>query len=133
MEELAASTIPSGTSTQIQQVYDQYLNFTCSEPNMFSLNDRHSYVALNDPTAPETAIEASIDKAASALFSVLATMGVIPIIRCPRRGAAEMLAKKLDGRLRDHVMNSRNNLFSDSNTMNYQRPVLVILDRNMDL
>jgi hypothetical protein len=44
-----------------------------------------------------------------------------------------MLAKKLDSRLRDHVMNSRNNLFSDSNTMNFQRPVLVILDRNMDL
>ncbi|KAG0263973.1 Vesicle trafficking between the ER and Golgi [Mortierella polycephala] len=133
MEELAASTIPSGSSAQIQQVYDQYLNFTCTEPNMFSLNDRQSYLALNDPTAPETAIEASIDKAASALFSVLATMGVIPIIRCPRRGAAEMLAKKLDSRLRDHVMNSRNNLFSDSNTMNFQRPVLVILDRNMDL
>lgn len=53
---------------------------------------------------------------------VLLSVGVIPIIRCPRRGAAEMLAKKLDGRLRDHVMNSRNNLFSDSNTMNYQRP-----------
>ncbi|KAG0005829.1 Vesicle trafficking between the ER and Golgi [Entomortierella chlamydospora] len=133
MEEFAASTIPSGSSAQIQQVYDQYLNFICTEPNMFSLNDRQSYLALNDPTAPETAIEASIDKAASALFSVLATMGVIPIIRCPRRGAAEMLAKKLDGRLRDHVMNSRNNLFSDSNTVNFQRPVLVILDRNMDL
>ncbi|KAF9414857.1 Vesicle trafficking between the ER and Golgi [Podila epigama] len=133
MEELAALTIPSNTSAQIQQVYDQHLNFTCTEPNMFSLNDRQSYIALNDPTAPESAIEASIDKAASALFSVLATMGVIPIIRCPRRGAAEMLAKKLDSRLRDHVMNSRNNLFSDSNTMNYQRPVLVILDRNMDL
>ena len=44
-----------------------------------------------------------------------------------------MLAKKLDSRLRDHVMNSRNNLFSDANSMNYQRPVLVILDRNMDL
>ncbi|KAF9580415.1 Vesicle trafficking between the ER and Golgi [Lunasporangiospora selenospora] len=133
MEELAASTIPSGSSAQIQQVYDQYLNFICTEPNMFSLNDRQSYLALNDPTAAETAIEASIDKAASALFSVLATMGVIPIIRCPRRGAAEMLAKKLDSRLRDHVMNSRNNLFSDSNTMNFQRPVLVILDRNLDL
>lgn len=76
MEELAASTIPSGSSAQIQQVYDQYLNFTCSEPNMFSLNDRQSYLALNDPTAPETAIEASIDKAASSLFSVLATMGM---------------------------------------------------------
>jgi len=75
MEELAASTIPSGSSAQIQQVYDQYLNFTCSEPNMFSLNDRQSYLALHDPTAPETAIETSIDKAASSLFSVLATMG----------------------------------------------------------
>ncbi|KAG0053761.1 Vesicle trafficking between the ER and Golgi [Gryganskiella cystojenkinii] len=133
MEELAASTIPSGSSAQIQQVYDQYLNFTCTEPNMFSLNDRQSYLALSDPTAPETAIEASIDRAASSLFSVLATMGVIPIIRCPRRGPAEMLAKKLDIRLRDHVMNSRNNLFSDANSMNFQRPVLVILDRNMDL
>ncbi|KAG0227413.1 Vesicle trafficking between the ER and Golgi [Actinomortierella wolfii] len=133
MEELAASTIPSGTSDHIQQVYDQYLNFLCTEPNMFSLNERQSYLALNDPRAPETAIEASIDKAASALFSVMATMGVIPIIRCPRRGAAEMMAKKLDSRLRDHVMNSRQNLFSETSSMNYQRPVLIILDRNMDL
>lgn len=90
MEELAASTIPSGTSTQIQQVYDQYLNFTCSEPNMFSLNDRHSYVSLNDPTAPETAIEASIDKAASALFSVLATMGTTALEKCSFRAAASL-------------------------------------------
>lgn len=42
-----------------------------------------------------------------------------------------MLAKKLDGRLRDHVMNSRNNLFSDSNTMNYQRPGQSVLPRSL--
>ncbi|KAI1320030.1 Vesicle trafficking between the ER and Golgi [Mortierella claussenii] len=132
MEELAASTIPSGSSAQIQQVYDQHLNFICTEPNMFSLNDRQSYLTLHNPAAPETAIKASVEKAANALFSVLATMGVIPTIRYAKRGAAEMLAEKLEARLRDYYMN-RNNLFMDSNAMNFQRPVLILLDRNMDL
>lgn len=59
-------------------------------------------------------------------------MGVIPIIRCPRGNAAEIIANKLDSKLRDHVMNSRTNLFSDNNTT-LQRPVLILLDRSMDL
>ena len=78
--------------------------------------------------------------------------GVIPIIRCPRGNAAEMIATKLDSKLRDHAMNSRANLFSNSSS-NLQRPgtdhrhidntrtsiltfnsiVLILLDRNMDL
>ncbi|CAG8555920.1 5795_t:CDS:2, partial [Acaulospora colombiana] len=134
LEELAASTIPNNTSNMIAQVYDQYLNFIVSEPNLFSLNQPNMYCSLNDPTAAETAIEQAIDKTVGSLFSVLVTMGVIPIIRCPRRNAAEMIAQKLDSRLRDHALNSRNNLFSDASaSLNFQRPVLLILDRNVDL
>jgi hypothetical protein len=49
-------------------------------------------------------------------------VGVVPIIKCPRGNAAEMVARKLDSKLRDHVMNSRNNLFADSNAASVQRP-----------
>lgn len=31
----------------------------------------------------------------------------MPIIRCPKGNAAEMIAQRLDGKLRDYFMNSR--------------------------
>lgn len=67
--------------------------------------------------------------------------GVIPIIRCPTKGAAEVIATKLDRKLRDHVLNSKDNLFSAGNqrsststaAQSTSRPVLVIVDRNVDI
>jgi hypothetical protein len=62
-------------------------------------------------------------------------MGTIPIIRCPRGGAAELISTKLDRKLRDHLLNSKVNLFGDhkSAAAVASRPVLVIADRNVDL
>jgi hypothetical protein len=66
-------------------------------------------------------------------------IGVIPIIRCPKGAAAEMIATRLDRKLRDHILNSKDNLFSASARGSSSagtpasRPVLVILDRNVDL
>ena len=65
---------------------------------------------------------------------------MMPIIRCPKGGAAEQISMKLDRKLRDHILNSKDNLFSASanrpststNTPS-SRPVLIILDRNVDL
>jgi len=37
------------------------------------------------------------------LFSALVTLGVVPIIRAPRGGAAEAVAQGLDTKLRDHL------------------------------
>ena len=47
----------------------------------------------------------------------------VPFIRAARGGAAEMVAKALDARLREHLSNSRNNLFTDGddNILNDQR------------
>lgn len=45
----------------------------------------------------------SIDEIVDSLFSVLVTAGVVPIIRSPRNNAAEMVAQKLDQKLRDHL------------------------------
>jgi len=64
----------------------------------------------------------------------------MPIIRCPPGAAAEMISAKLDRKLRDHILNSKDNLFSTPNNRPSasagapsSRPVLVILDRNVDL
>jgi len=64
--------------------------------------------------------------------------GSIPIIRCPKGGAAEMIAAKLDRKLRDHILNAKDNLFSGSRSAATagtatSRPVLIIVDRNVDL
>jgi hypothetical protein len=65
--------------------------------------------------------------------------GVIPIIRCPKGAAAEMIASRLDRKLRDHILNSKDNLFSPSAQAGpapgtpMSRPVLILLDRNVDL
>ena len=51
-----------------------------------------------------------------------------------------MIAAKLDRKLRDHVLNSKDNLFSkqgqrptSATTTSSSRPVLIIVDRNIDL
>jgi len=70
----------------------------------------------------------------------LTSVGVIPIIRCPKGAAAEMISAKLDRKLRDQILNSKDNLFSSSGNRpssstatTSSRPVLIILDRNVDL
>lgn len=62
---------------------------------------------------------------------------MIPIIRCPKGAAAEMVAQRLDRKLRDHILNSKDNLFSTNRAGGagtpQSRPVLILLDRNVDL
>ncbi|KAB5554507.1 Sec1-like protein [Coniochaeta sp. 2T2.1] len=141
LEDFASQTITAGTSEQIAQVYDQYLNFIVSEPDLFSLGmqKEHTYWALNSAKTQDEELDLVIDRIVSGLFSVIVTMGVIPIIRCPKGAAAEMISAKLDRKLRDHILNSKDNLFSTARPTSStggtptSRPVLVILDRNVDL
>lgn len=47
-----------------------------------------------------------------------------------------MVAKTLDKKLRDNLFDARNNLFqmdAQSGNFNFQRPLLIILDRNVDM
>ncbi|KAI9330430.1 Sec1-like protein [Obelidium mucronatum] len=143
LEELAAASIAANSSVQIAQVYDQYLNYITLEDCLFSLNFTDTYKVLNDAASTDRMIDSVTENIVSSLFSVIATMGVVPIIRCPRGNAAANVATKLDQRIRDHIMNSRNNnLFSESNSgsagvgalsLTGSRPVLILLDRNLDL
>ncbi|RDW60960.1 hypothetical protein BP6252_12343 [Coleophoma cylindrospora] len=138
LEDFAAQTAAAGTSESIAQFYDQYLNFIVGEPDLFSLGMRkeNTYWALNSAKTQDDELDNVIDRIVSGLFSVMVTMGVMPIIRCPKGAAAEMISAKLDRKLRDHILNSKDNLFSAPRSTSgaaSSRPVLVILDRNVDL
>lgn len=119
---------------RISKVYDQYLEFVSLEDGLFSLAQPKTYVQINDPSAGDREIEDIVEKIVSGLFCVLATLGVVPVIRCARGGPAEMVASALDARLRDHLV-TRNNLFTEGGnvTSSFQRPILCLFDRNFEL
>ncbi|KAL6721368.1 Vesicle trafficking between the ER and Golgi [Lecanora helva] len=141
MEDFAAQIAEAGTAENVAQMYDQYLNFIVGEPDLFSLGmGKDTYWALNSAKATDEEIDALVDRAVIGLFSVVVTMGSIPILRCPKGGPAEMIAAKLDRKLRDHILNSKDNLFSghshrpnSASSAPLSRPVLVIVDRNVDV
>lgn len=123
LEEFASITSSQNTSQMISQVYDQYLNFVVLEQDLFSLRLPDVYYTLNHHSVSESTIESIVDKISSGILSVLVTIGVIPIIRCPSGNASEMVAQKLSRRLRDYLLNTRSARFSNSSSFcPYRRP-----------
>ena len=91
-----------------------------------------SYAILNSPSSAEDQIESEIERIANGLFSVVATMGAwplcstkgdlilstkvgqVPIIRAPRGNAAEMIAKKVETKIRDSIITASRSQGSSS-------------------
>lgn len=97
----------------------------------------HRSLQLNDPAAQDSQIEAAVSAVVDGLFCVLATLSVVPIIRCPRGGAAEHVAAALDAKLRD-ALAGRASLFAEGGgaaglAASLQRPLLCLFDRNFEL
>ncbi|EEB08350.2 SNARE binding protein Sly1 [Schizosaccharomyces japonicus yFS275] len=130
LEDFAEMAASSNTGHMINQVYDEYLNFVSLDSEFFSLQQPGVFSLIHSPSSTDGQIEETIQQVASGLFSVLVTLDVLPIIRCPPGSAAELLAKKLNQKLRDHAMNTKNVYAADSTK---QRPVLILLDRTVDL
>jgi len=120
---------------------------------LFSLNIPNAYRIINSANTPDQELDELIDRIVSGLFSVgtwlfyrwhrilqqaytdlilqslVVTMAVAPIIRCPKGGAAELIAAKLDRKLRDYILNSKESFSSAAAS---PRPVLIILDRSIE-
>jgi sec1 family domain-containing protein 1 len=96
-----------------------------------------NFTAINRANTNDTEMDSMMDSIVDSLFSVCVTLGNVPIIRCPRNSAAEMVARKLEKKLRENLYDARNNLFhmdaSQAGSFSFQRPLLVILDRNVDM
>lgn len=166
LETIANASLLSNSATNVKKVYDQYLNFIALEDDLFILREKEknmvSYGAINRTDATDSEITAVIDYIVECLFSLLVTMNIIPIVRCPKGGAAEAIAEKLTKKIRETLRDSRNNLFAsdsgnnhantssssmvnpdrDSRTNNilssslgltFQRPLLCLVDRTIDM
>ncbi|OBA20603.1 Sec1-like protein [Metschnikowia bicuspidata var. bicuspidata NRRL YB-4993] len=129
LEDFAKKVSLCGMGHKIKQVYDQYLDFIVTEPNLFSLDLPRIFTQFNSPTTSEDGINALATVIADGLLAALVTIDAVPIIRCPKNGPAELVATQLDMKLRDHVANSR----AAASQLIQQRPVLILLDRNIDI
>ena len=115
-----------------------------------------SFHSLNRADTTDTQMEDILNQMVDGLFAVCVTLGTVPIIRCPKGNAAEAVAVKLDAKLRENLkaccpfylcvehfengwllQDTRNSLFSSdgiqSGQFSFYRPLLVILDRNVDM
>ncbi|XP_064881852.1 sec1 family domain-containing protein 1-like isoform X2 [Oncorhynchus nerka] len=141
LEDIASAALSANAITQVTKVFDQYLNFITLEDDMFVLGNQNkefiSYHAINKPDIMDTEMEAIMDTIVDGLFCFFVTLGTVPIIRCPRGNAAEMVAVKLDKKLRENLRDARNSLFTGDNMaasqFSFQRPLFVLADRNLDL
>ncbi|KDO33631.1 hypothetical protein SPRG_01605 [Saprolegnia parasitica CBS 223.65] len=132
LETFAKGCVDAGCTSMVAKVFDQHANFVCLEPTLFSLNHASSYRAYNSTAITDSHIEQTMHDITQGLFSVLATLGVVPVIRAPATdGPSRMVAEQLNQTLRDHLA-ARSGVFQDTSA-NFQRPVLIIVDRNEDL
>lgn len=141
LEDIALAAIQTNVVAQVSKVFDQYSNFISLEDDMFCLCHQNaealSYYSINKGDIKDTEIEVIMDSIVDSLFSVFVTLGTVPVIRSPKGNAAEMVAEKLDKKLRENSRDARSSLFAgdgmQAGQISFQRPLLVILDRNMDL
>jgi X-X-X-Leu-X-X-Gly heptad repeat protein len=140
LEEFAKKVALTGKADRIKQLYDQYLDFVVTEPNLYSLDLKDIYFQFNNPQTTENIINEKIDLISNGIFSSILTMGSIPIIRANKGGPAELVAQRLDEKLRDHVINTRrlslnnaNDLSNNSSNLTSDKSVLILLDRNVNL
>ncbi|XP_034432413.1 sec1 family domain-containing protein 1 [Hippoglossus hippoglossus] len=141
LEDIASAALAANAVTLVTKVFDQYLNFITLEDDMFILCHQNkeliSYHAINRADIQDTDMEAIMDTIVDSLFCFFVTLGAVPIIRCPRGNAAEMVAVKLDKKLRENLRDARNSLFTGDNMaagqFSFQRPLFVLADRNVDM
>lgn len=141
LEDLASASLQAGCVANIQKIYDQYVNFITLEDDMFILKHQNSdilsYYSINRANTQDFEMEGIMDAIVDSLFSVFVTLGNVPIIRAPKNTAAEMVARKLEKKLRENLWDARNNLFhmdaTQTGAFSFQRPVLILLDRNFDI
>jgi len=132
LEALAAETLEAEVVSHVSRVVDQYLSFVSLEEDLFSLQLPRAYPALLSPKSTDSEVEAAVDEVASGLFSVLVTLGAVPVLRFSRRGPAQAVAEKLGARLHAQLR-SHTSLFSGAAAASLQRPLLLLVDRSEDV
>lgn len=135
LETIASGMVKAATPTVVAKVFDQYLSFIALEHSLFTLALEDSYVQLNDNQADEAQLEGAVSAVVEGLFSVCATLSIVPRIRCVPGGLAEHVSRALGRKIVDHLKGKGTGLFMGglASPISGGRPLLCIFDRNFDL
>ncbi|XP_026194009.1 protein sly1 [Cyclospora cayetanensis] len=123
----------TGTVGAVVSVVERHVGFICLSPCEFSLNLPGLFSRMHG-TSGDEAVQAAIDAAAEGLLSVLATLGVVPLINCS--SSASSPARSVALRLQEMVEALPAKAFSQmfgSATAAVTKPLLILLDREFDL
>merc|ERR1712166_1194766 len=90
------------------------------EPELFSLNQPDSFFNINRPGLKDNEMLAQLESIAQGIFSVVATLGRVPVIRAQPGNAAAMVADMIDKMLRQELR-GRGNFFAQD--LPHNRPV----------
>ncbi|KAH7646978.1 hypothetical protein FG379_002669 [Cryptosporidium bovis] len=133
LEYFAKKALETGNANRITKVIDRYLDFVSLSPYQFSLGMDKVYSEFYNSKTGDDKIQQIMDNIVIGLICVFSSLGVIPIIRCSSNqySPSQMIARELDKRLRDLLKKTSNSNAFDMNSNN--RPVLILLDRNIDL
>ncbi|KAJ1604682.1 Sec1 family [Cryptosporidium canis] len=132
LEYFAKKALQTGNANRITKVIDRYLDFVSLSPAQFSLGMDRVYSEFFDSKTSDSKIQSIIDGIVTGLVCVLSSLGTIPIIRCSNKqfSSSQMIARELDRRIRE-ILKQSNSSFFNFNSNN--RPILVLLDRDVDL
>mmetsp|Transcript_128581 Transcript_128581/g.274239 ORF Transcript_128581/g.274239 Transcript_128581/m.274239 type:complete len:653 (-) Transcript_128581:42-2000(-) len=149
LEELARGAMQAGAGQRVAGVFDRYVSFVSLSPSLFSLNLPAAYETIHSPSIADHIIQQYIERIVDGLLSMLVTMRSLPIIRCPPNEVAEMVGRRLEERIRELLSKGGSaaaELFTSTGAgakgldvaaggpgAMSQRPVLCILDRDVDL
>ncbi|KAI9179250.1 Vesicle trafficking between the ER and Golgi [Blastocladiella emersonii ATCC 22665] len=129
LEDLAQRLVASQSAPLVARVCDAYLPFRVLEDHLFSLASPNALVTLASPRSAEHEITQLVDHLAAGLLGVCITLGVVPYVRFPKGNAAEMLARRVEAKLRDAIHHNAQSALFDPDA---PRPTLLVLDRAAD-
>lgn len=143
LQELARGALQANAAQKVAGVFDRYVSFVSLSSSLFSLNLPAAYETIHSPSITDELIQQYVERIVDGLLSVLVTLKVLPVIRCPPHEAAAMVARRLEDRIRELLAKGgaiATDLFSSAagaarpgGEPAGSRPLLVLLDRDVDL
>ncbi|KAI4837980.1 Sec1 family protein [Plasmodium brasilianum] len=131
-EYFANECVKNNIVSYVSKITDRYIKFISLSSTTFSLNIPHCFKILHETS--DNLIQNAMDQITEGLVSFLVTLGVVPIIRVspnktyPSKTIAEKLHKKIYELL--NLRSTNNYVF---NSKSIQRPLLILVDRDIDL
>ncbi|CAA9987242.1 sec1 family domain containing protein, putative [Plasmodium knowlesi strain H] len=128
----ANECVKYNVASHVSKITDRYLKFVSLSSSTFSLNIPNCFKIFH--TNEDQVIKDVMDRITEGLISFLVTLGIIPIIRVSSNSSypSKTIAEKLHRKIYELVnMRSTNNYIFNSKTV--QRPVLILVDREVDL